>query len=112
LRGVGDPTAAFFDDLRQREHEPLLAHKKGSVHIELTDNGRTEHWLVAFDDGRIDVSHRNRRADSTMRADKALFDQVVQGQANALTAFMRGAVSLDGDWNVLVVFQRLFPSPR
>lgn len=107
---MGDPTAAFFDELRQRGHEPLLAHKKGSVHVELSDNGGTDHWLVSFDDGRIDVSHGNGDADSSFSTDKALFDRIVQGEANALTAAMRGAVSFDGDLSVLVLFQRLFPS--
>jgi putative sterol carrier protein len=109
---VGDPTATFFDELRQRDHEPLLAHKKGSVLVELADNGRTEHWLVSFENGQIDVSQEGGNADSTIRADKALFDQIVQGEANATTAVMRGAISLDGDWNLLVLFQRLFPSPQ
>ena len=33
------------------------------------------------------------------------------GRANAVTAVLRGAMTLEGDWNLLVVFQRLFPSP-
>jgi putative sterol carrier protein len=107
-----DPTAAFFEDLQQREHEPLLAHKQGSIRVELADNGRTERWLVAFDDGSITVSHRNRAADATLRADKTLFDQIVRGDANAMAALLRGAISIDGDWNLLILFQRLFPSPR
>jgi putative sterol carrier protein len=107
-----DPTAAFFDDLQRRDHEPLLAHKKGTVRVELADNGRTERWLVAFDDGNITVSHRNRTADATLRADKTLFDQIVRGDANAMAALLRGAISIDGDWNLLILFQRLFPSPR
>jgi putative sterol carrier protein len=109
--GMSDPTSAFFDDLKHREYEPLLAHKKGSVRIDLSDNGQVEHWFVAFDDGRIDVSRRIRRADATLHSDKALFDKVAQGKANAVAAVMRGAVGLEGDWNKLILFQRLFPSP-
>jgi putative sterol carrier protein len=109
---VADATEAFFDELRRREHEPRLAHKKGTVHIELADNGRTDHWLVSFDDGRVDVSNEDGDADSTLRSDKTLFDRIVQGDANAVTAVMRGAVALEGDWNVLVLFQRLFPAPQ
>lgn len=106
-----DPTAAFFEDLRRREHEPLLAHKKGTVRVELADDGRSERWLVSFDDGGITVSSRNEPADATMRAEKSMFDQVVRGETNAMAAVLRGAISIDGDWNLLILFQRLFPSP-
>jgi putative sterol carrier protein len=106
-----DPTAAFFEDLRSREYEPLLARKKGTVRVEVTNGRKTDHWLVVFDDGTIEVSNRDISADATLRADASLFDRIVSGEANAVSAVLRGALSLDGDWNVLVVFQRLFPSP-
>jgi putative sterol carrier protein len=106
-----DPTETFFDDLGRRDHEPLLAHKKGTIRVELADNGHTERWTVTFDDGDINVSHKKGAADSTIRADKSVFDRIVRGDTNAMAALLRGAVSVDGDWNLLVLFQRLFPSP-
>ena len=36
----------------------------------------------------------------------------VTGRVNAVTAVLRGAMALEGDWNLLIVFQRLFPSPQ
>jgi putative sterol carrier protein len=107
---VTDPTAAFFDGLRQQDYQPALAHKSGVVRIELDDNGRSERWFVAIDNGRVNVSKRNQSAESTIRTDKQLFDRIATGDANAVTAVLRGAMTLDGDWNLLVVFQRLFPS--
>jgi putative sterol carrier protein len=106
-----DATAAFFDDLRQRDHEPLLEHKQGTVRVEVVDNGRTKRWLIAYDDGKIQVSSRKGAADATIRADKALFDRLASGDANAVSAVLRGDVSLEGDWNAAILFQRLFPSP-
>jgi putative sterol carrier protein len=108
---VTDPTSAFFDGLRQRDREPALARKSGVVRIDVDDNGRSERWFVAIDDGTIEVSKRNRAADSTVRVGKELFDRIVTGKANAVTAMLRGEMSLEGDWNLLIVFQRLFPSP-
>lgn len=106
-----DPTAAFFDGLRQRDHEPALARKSGVVRIDVDDSGRSERWFVAIDDGTIEVSKRNRAADSTIRLDRQLLDRIVTGKANAVTAMLRGEMSVQGDWNLLIVFQRLFPSP-
>lgn len=108
---MSDATAAFFDGLRQQDYQPALAHKSGVVRIELDDNGRSERWFVAIDDGHVKVSKRNQAAESTIRTDKQLFDRLATGRANAVTAVLRGAMTLEGDWNLLVVFQRLFPSP-
>jgi putative sterol carrier protein len=104
-----DPTAAFFDDLKQRGHEPLLSGKRGSVRIEITKGRATERWLVEYDEGELNVSQRNRNADTTLRADKKVFDQIASGEANAMAALLRGAMSAEGNLNVLIVFQRLFP---
>jgi putative sterol carrier protein len=106
---VDDPSAAFFEDLKRREHEPMLARKKGSVRIELVNGSTVERWLVEFDSGKIAVSKRNHRAGSTIRVDRDLFDKIVQGKANAVTAVLRGELTLDGDWNALVLFQRILP---
>jgi putative sterol carrier protein len=111
LTGVTDATTAFFDGLRQGGRQPALAHKSGVVRIDLKDNGRSERWFVAIDDGTVEVSKRNQAADSTFRLDKQLFDRIATGEANAVTAVLRGEASLEGDWNLVIVFQRLFPSP-
>jgi hypothetical protein len=46
---------------------------------------------------------------------KGLFDEIVQGKANATAALLRGAVSLTvggpRQLEVLMLFQRLFPGP-
>jgi len=106
---VSDPTADFFESLKQRGHEPLLARKKGSVRIEVANGGTIERWLVEYDDGVISVSKRNRVADTTVRADKKVFDQIALGETNAMAAVLRGAVAAEGDLNVLILFQRLLP---
>jgi putative sterol carrier protein len=106
---LSDPTAAFFDALKQREHDPLLSGKQGSVRIEVANGGAIERWLVEYDDGAITVSKRNRVADTTVRADKQVFDRIASGEANAMAALLRGEVAAEGDMNVLIVFQRLLP---
>jgi putative sterol carrier protein len=101
---------AFFEDLASRGHEPLLANAKGTVRVELTDGTRTERWLVSIDKGDVAVSHRNLRGDCTIRAPKDLFDGFARGEVNAMAAVIRGAVAVEGDWELLGQFQRLFRS--
>jgi putative sterol carrier protein len=104
-------TTAFFESLAGREHEPLLAYTKGTVRVDLADGAQTERWLVSFDKGKVAVSHRNVGADCTLHTTKDLFEGIVRGEVNAMAAVLRGAVAIDGDWELLIVFQRLLPEP-
>jgi hypothetical protein len=114
LRGqtaVSDPAAEFFAELARRGTEPLLLRAKGTLRIELMGGRRSERWIVAIDKGAVTVSRRNGAADCVVRAEKSLFDLLVTGRANATAALLRGALAVEGDANLLVLFQRLFPGP-
>jgi predicted lipid carrier protein YhbT len=109
---VADVTARFFDELSRRGHEPHLHGVTGSIRFDLSRGGRTEHWLVAIDAGDVTVSRENVEADSVFRADRALFDQLASGEANAMASLLRGAVGIEGDLELTMRFQRVFPGPR
>jgi len=110
---VTDPTAAFFDALARRGHEPLLDKAKGTTRFDIVDGRKTDRWFVTVDRGTIAVSRRNVAADCVIRVEKALFDQVADGKQNAVAAVLRGDLDVNGDWRLLVRMARLFPSsPR
>jgi len=112
---VGDPTAAFFDRLDQRGHEPLLGSMTGRVRFDVVDNGETRRWLVAIDKGDVSVSQvpgEEPGADCTVRAEKSFFDRMCSGQENAMSAVLRGAVECSGDVELLLAIQRIFPGPQ
>ena len=104
-------TGALFEELGRRGHEPLLEKISGTVRFELVDGKQTERWLVSVDKGDVSVSRKNVRADCTVRADKALFDGMASGEMNAMAAMLRGDIALEGDSELLVLFQRLLPGP-
>jgi putative sterol carrier protein len=106
-----DATAEFFDALVERGHEPLLENATGTVRFDLKDGRKTDRWLVAVVKGDLAVSRRNLRADCVISADKALFDGIASGKTNALAALLRGALRLEGDVELMTLFQRLFPGP-
>jgi putative sterol carrier protein len=106
-----DATTGFFDALASRGHEALLAKTKGRLLFELENGKRKDYFLVAIDKGDLSVSRGNGKADATIRAPRKLFDKVAAGETNAMAATLRGAMTIEGDWELLVVFQRLFPSP-
>ena len=107
---MSDPTAAFFDDLGRSGHSHALEKATGTLRFDVAHGGRTEPWFVTIDRGDVAVSHSTRRADCVASGDKAVFDGLVSGRQNALAALLRGDVGVQGDIELLVLFQRLFPS--
>jgi putative sterol carrier protein len=103
-------TDQIFDELAGRGHEPLLERVTGTVRIELL-NGRPDHWLVAIDKGDLTVSHEDGPADSGMRLKRETFARMAAGDENEMTAFLRGEVQLEGNWELLVLFRRVLPGP-
>jgi putative sterol carrier protein len=104
-------TTDFFDHLGRGGHEPLLDKAHGRIRFELVNGKQVERWLVAVDGGNVDVSHKSGQTDVTLRTSQALFDDVVLGRENAMAAVLRGAIQLDGDPELVLAFQRLFPGP-
>lgn len=108
---MADATQTFFGELGERGHEPLLEKAKGTIRFELKRGKQTDRWFVAIDKGDVSVSRKNAAADGTVRARRELFDGLARGEVNAMAAVLRGALEFEGDPELLVLFQRLFPGP-
>ena len=108
---MADATATFFDDLARDGGSPLLEKASGVLRFELTDGNAVERWRVEVRKGDVVVSHKAGSADCILRAPKQLFDKLASGRENAMAAVLRGALLVEGDIDLLVLFQRLLPSP-
>ena len=106
-----DATARFFEELGERGHEPLLGRITGTIRFDLDHDTTVERWFVAIDKGDVKVSHKNAKADTIVRVDRELFDGMAGGRINAMAAVLRGVISVQGDLEIVTVFQRLFPGP-
>jgi predicted lipid carrier protein YhbT len=100
-----------MDGLAARGHDPALANATGTLRFEVVDGKRTERWLLTVSKGELAVSRRNARADVTLRAPRATFEQLFGGTMNPTAAFLRGALELEGDVELIVLVQRLLPGP-
>jgi putative sterol carrier protein len=106
-----DATSEFFDELRRRGRDPLLGNATGSVRFDLARGAGTDHWLVALSAGDATVSRANAGADCVVQADQALFDLIARGDVNPMAALLRGELTAEGDLELLMRLQRLFPGP-
>jgi putative sterol carrier protein len=108
---MAEATTEFFEELEQRDFEPLLEKATGRIGVELVNGKKTSRWLVSIDKGKIDVSHKSGRPDCTVRTTEELFDELVRGEANAMAAVLRGEITVEGDPELLMLFQRVFVGP-
>jgi putative sterol carrier protein len=106
-----DAIPEFFEELRRREHEPLLAKVTGRVRFDLIEAGRPDRWVVVVDKGDTTVLHNGGPADCTIRADRTLFEGLCRGEENAIAAVLRGALVCTGNIELLFAIQRIFPGP-
>jgi putative sterol carrier protein len=106
---TSDPTATFFDDLGERGHEANLERLTGTIRFDLARRNRTDSWLVAIRKGDVAISREPAEADCVLSTAKRVFDGLVTGEQNPLAATLRGEVAAEGNLELLVLFQRLFP---
>src|SRR5262249_6592771 len=88
---------------------PVLKQASGTMLFELTGGRGTERWRLTVDKGDVDVARGNGPADCVLRADRKLFARMAAGKVNAFAAVLRGAVTVEGDPRLLVLFQGLLP---
>jgi len=94
--------------------KPLLSNTKGTLLFEVSNRDKTEWALVTVESGRVGVEEvaGSRAADATIRADRVLVDAIAEGRANAMAAVLRGEMHVEGDAELLMDFQRIFPGPN
>jgi putative sterol carrier protein len=111
--GAGMNTLERFIGEICAEPQPLLANTSGTLLFEIRDNNETVWALVTVDKSRVGVEEipGSRDADATIRADRALIDAIAAGRANAMAAVLRGEMRVEGDAELLMDFQRIFPGP-
>jgi SCP-2 sterol transfer family len=103
-----DPSEAFFDKLRVVGRIPALARVSGTLRLELANGRHTEKTQITVHRGHVTVGPASGRADCMVAAQRKVWDALVTGEAQPLTAYLRGALAAAGDAGMLVAMRRLF----
>ena len=109
---MADPTGEFFAELAQRSHEPRLAGFTGTVRFDLAHDGEVDHWFLDIAKGDLTVSNDDGPADAVISGDRTVIDGVLAGDVNPVAATLRGVMTIDGDWDLIFLCQRLFGRAR
>jgi predicted lipid carrier protein YhbT len=104
-------TEAFLRDLNLLGFEPSLAKTRGSVRVTVADASQPRSWLVRVDRGRVSVSQDDAPAECAVRGTGTLLDAILGGETNPVAAYLRGELDVEGNLELVVLFQRLLPSP-
>jgi putative sterol carrier protein len=91
--------------------QPLLHDVNATIRVDIHHDGEERPWHLTIHQGQVSVSRSDAPADAVMRTDRALWDSVVSGDANVLTAALRGRLRIEGDVRLLMAFRRLLPGP-
>lgn len=105
------PTESFFDDLSRRGQDPVLGRRSASLEFDISNGDRHDRWLVVVKKGAVSVTPGGGDADGVLHADRALFDELVEGRRSSMAALLRGAVQAEGDLAALSLVLRLVPLP-
>lgn len=89
----------------------MLRKATGTLRFDLVDGTSKAQWSVALKKGDVSVSQTNAEADCVVTTDRSLFDAIVRGERNAMAAVLRGEIGVEGETELLVLFQRVFAGP-
>lgn len=86
--------SAVIERLRARDFDPRLQKIQGSYLFDVIGVGR---WRLDIDRGRMQLQEGGATADCVIHAGPTDFVRIARGQQNLITAFMQGAVRIEGD---------------
>jgi putative sterol carrier protein len=103
-----DTAEDFFSAIPDDLHVQRLARCRGSVRFDIVGSRGTDSWRVDINKGDIVVTRDDAPADAVAYADKAVIDGIIRGEVNAVAATLRGVLVVEGNWDLLLLCQRLF----
>jgi putative sterol carrier protein len=104
-------TREFFETLDTRRDDPALRNLSGTLRFDLRGDKAVDSWFVKVGDGKVTAKRGKAKADCLATMDSDLFEALVRGEVNAISAALRGDVEIEGQPALLLAFQRLFPGP-
>jgi putative sterol carrier protein len=114
-----NPSEVYFNRLAKSGYQQLLHRVSGTLRFDIDqEDGDVHTWYVKIDHGTLDVSRADRRgdgvaaapaADCVLAGSESEFDRILTGKDSFAAAFVRGAVSVQGDHTLAQNIRRFSP---
>ncbi|MDH6461729.1 putative sterol carrier protein [Micromonospora sp. A200] len=101
----------FLERLTSRRRPQLPETLAGTIRLDLHDGGSTEHWYLTVHDQSVDVTRSPDDADLVVRADREVFDRLVDGRTEVVQSLLRNELTVQGHLALLLALRRIFPGP-
>ena len=102
---MAETVQEFFDNLSGSVDEAKTAGMTNSYLFDIEGAGQ---WVVAVDDGDVDVRQGPGEADATITTSEESFLAISRGELNPTTAYMTGKLKIKGDMGAAMKLQKLF----
>ena len=102
---MADSVREFFESLEGRVDESKTAGMNNSYLFDIDGAGQ---WLVAVNDGKVDVTEGGAGGDVTISSSEENFMKIVRGEQNPTAAYMSGKLKVKGDMGAAMKLQKLF----
>ncbi|MEV4119865.1 SCP2 sterol-binding domain-containing protein [Micromonospora sp. NPDC049645] len=83
----------------------------GTLRLDVRRDGSTDHWYLTIADQRVQVARSADDADLVVRADRSVFDRMVNGELHPGAALLRNELALQGNMRLLMLLRRIFAGP-
>ena len=102
---MADTVQEFFDGLAARADAEKTAGMNNSYLFDIEGAGQ---WVVAVNDGAVNVTEGSGEADTTISTSEETMLAVIRGEQNPTTAYMTGKLKIKGDMGAAMKLQKLF----
>lgn len=101
----------FLEGLSRTGHLTMFEQLDGTLRLDLREGSEIDSWMVVVRHGDVEVSHGKQDSDCVITTDRVFFDRIVDGEANALSALLRGMIRIEGSLRLALSLGRALPGP-
>ena len=102
---MAESVREFFEGLETRVEPSKTAGMNNTYLFDVEGAGQ---WLVAVNDGKVDVTEGGTGGDVTISSNEENFMKIVRGEQNPTAAYMSGKLKVKGDMGAAMKLQKLF----
>jgi putative sterol carrier protein len=103
--------STFFEQLGRLTQGPWLRKIDATIRFDITEDGRTRHWMLAIRDGAVTVTSAYERADTVVRANRAAVERLSRGELRLIPAWLRNEITVEGHLLHVLILERMLEAP-